>query len=103
MGTKKNVSEESIKYTANRSSEIFGGDNPVPEIEVYLRQFINVYSRKENLPQPNKESIQELLTKYRSIDPYNYTIRHNCSYIVYENDLTPELLEAIKSGKLVRV
>lgn len=97
-----NALEESIKYTANRSSEIFGGDNPVPEIDVYLRQFVNVYSRKENLPQPNKESIQELLTKYRSIDPENYTIRHNCSYVIYERDLTPELLEEIKSGKLVR-
>ncbi len=97
-----NALEESIKYTANRSSE-FSSDDPVPEIEVYLRQFVNVYSRKENLPQPNKESIQELLTKYSSIDPYNYKIRHNCSYIIYENDLTPELLEDIKSGKLVRV
>lgn len=98
-----NALEESIKYTANRSSE-FSGDDPVPEIEVYLRQFVNVYSRKENLPQPNKESIQELLTKYCSTDPYNYTIRrnYNYSYIIYEHDLTPELLEAIKSGKLVR-
>ena len=75
----------------------------MPEIEVYLRQFVNVYSRKENLPHPNKELIQELLTKYRAIDPYNYTIRHNCSYVIYEHDLTPELLEDIKSGKLVRV
>ena len=97
-----NALEESIKYTANRSSE-FSSDNPVPEVEVYLRQLVNVYNRKENLPQPNKELIQELLTKYRSIDPYNYTIRHNCSYIIYEHDLTPELLEAIKAGKLVRV
>lgn len=97
-----NALEESIKYTANRSSE-FSSDDPVPEIEVYLRQFVNVYSRKENLPQPNKELIQELLTKYRAIDPYNYTIRHNCSYVIYEHDLTPELLEGIKSGKLVKV
>ncbi len=97
-----NALEESIKYTANRSSE-FSSDDPVPEIEVYLRQFVNVYSRKENLPQPNKELIQELLTKYRATDPYNYTIRHNCSYIIYEHDLTPELLEGIRSGKLVKV
>ena len=62
-----------------------------------------MYSRKENLPQPNKELIQELLTKYRSIDPKNYTTRYNCSYIIYEHDLTPELLEEIKSGKLVHV
>ncbi len=97
-----NALDESIKYTANRSSE-FGSDDPVPEVEAYLRQFINVYSRKENLPKPNKESIQELLTKYHSINPYNYTIRRNCSYIIYEHDLTPELLEEIKSGKLVHV
>ena len=62
-----------------------------------------MYSCKENLPQPNKELIQELLTKYRSIDPKNYTIRYNCSYIIYEHDLTPELLEEIKSGNLVHV
>ena len=94
--------EQSIKYTANRSSE-FGSSDPVPEVEVYLRQLVNVCSRKENLPQPNKELIQELLTKYCSIDPYNYTIRHNCSYIIYEHDLTPELLEEMKAGRLVRV
>lgn len=70
---------------------------------MYLRQLVNVCSRKENLPQPNKELIQELLTKYCSIDPYNYTIRHNCSYIIYEHDLTPELLEEMKAGRLVRV
>lgn len=94
--------EESIKYTANRSSE-FSSSNPVPEVEIYLRQLVNVYSRKENLPQPNKELIQDLLTKYCSIDPYNYTIRHNRGYIIYEHDLTPELLEEIKSGRLVKV
>lgn len=96
-----NALEESIKYTANRSSE-FSSDNPIPEIEVYLRQFVTVYSRKENLPQPNKELIQELLTKYRSIDPKNYVTKRNCSYIIYEHDLTPELLEAIEAGELVR-
>ena len=96
-----NALEESIKYTADRNSEIF--TTSILEIEVYLRQHTNMYSRKENLPQPNKELIQELLTKYRSIDSKNYTTRYNCSYIVYEHDLTPELLEAIKSGKLVRV
>ena len=94
--------EKSIEYTANRSSE-FDSDNPTPEIEVYLRQFMHAYSYKENLPQPNKEEIQELLTKYYLIEPKDYTIRHNRSYIMYEHDLTPELLEAMKSSKLVRV
>ena len=93
--------EESIKYTADRNSKIF--TTPIPEIEVYLRQYTNMYSRKNDLDICDKEFIQELLTKYRSIDPYNYTIRHNCSYVIYEHDLTPELLEEIKSGKLVRV
>ena len=91
--------EESIKYTANRSSD-FGTDS-APEIEVYLRQFIEVYSRKSDLPQPSRESIQELLTQYYSMAPNEFTIRHNYSYIIYEHDLTPELLEAIKSGQLV--
>lgn len=93
--------EESIKYTADRDSEIF--TTTIPEIEVYLRQYTNMYSRKNDLNICDKELIQELLTKYRSIDPYNYTIRHNCSYVIYEHDLTPELLEEIKSGKLVQV
>ena len=96
-----NALEESIKYTADRNSEIF--TTSIPEIEVYLRQHTNMYSCKENLPQPNKELIQELLAKYCSIDPYNYMIRRNCSYIIYEHDLTPELLEEIKSGKLLHV
>ena len=78
--------EESIQYTAGRLNELGGND------QVYLRQFINVYSRKENLPQPNRESVQELLTKYHSIDPHNYTTRHNYSHIIYEHDLTPEFL-----------
>ena len=94
--------EKSIEYTANRSSE-FDSDNPTPEIEVYLRQFMHAYSYKENLPQPNKEEIQELLTKYYLIEPKDYIIKHNQSYILYEHDLTPELLEEIKCGKLVRV
>lgn len=92
--------EESIRYTADRSSEIF--TDPIPKIEVYLRQTTDVYSRKSDLPQPNKESIQELCNKYYSELSGKRELRYEYSYIIYEHDLTPELLEAIKSGTLVR-
>lgn len=91
--------EESIRYTADRSSEIF--KDPIPKIEVYLRQLTDVYSRKSDLPQPNKESIQELCNKYYSMLSGKRELRYEYSYIMYEHDLIPELLEAIKSGKLV--
>lgn len=91
--------EESIKYTADRSNEIF--TDPIPKIEAYLRQVTDVYSRKSDLPQPNKESIQELCNKYYSELSGKRELRYEYSYIIYEHDLTPELLEAIKSGTLV--
>ena len=92
--------EESIKYTANKSSEIF--INPIPKIEAYLRQTVDVYSRKSDLPQPNKELIQELCNKYYSKLSDKRELRYEYSYIMYEHDLAPELLESIKSSKLVR-
>ena len=96
----KTALEESIKYTADKSSEIF--TDPIPKMEVYLRQATDVYSRKGDLPQPNKESIQELCDKYYSMLSGKRELRYEYSYVIYEHDLTPELLEAIKSGQLVR-
>lgn len=92
--------EESIKHTADKSNELF--TDPIPNIEVYLRQVTDVYSRKSDLPQPNKETIQELCNKYYSMLSGKRELKYEYSYIIYEHDLTPELLEAIKSGTLVR-
>ena len=91
--------EESIKHTADRSNKIF--TDPIPNIEVYLRQVTDVYSRKSDLPQPNKETIQELCNEYYSMLSDKRELKYEYSYIICEHDLTPELLEAIKSGTLV--
>lgn len=92
--------EESIKHTADKSNELF--TDPISNIEVYLRQVTDVYSRKSDLPQPNKETIQELCNKYYSMLSGKRELKYEYSYIIYEHDLTPELLEAIKSDTSVR-